>query len=86
MIKLFLLGTQGCHLCELADELVESNLIGACDVAVERIDIAEQGEWQERYAVRIPVLLHPASGIELGWPFDNSDVAKFIEISKQKTL
>lgn len=78
MIKLLLFGTQGCHLCEDAERLIyESQSINA-KVTIEYIDIAEHEQWQERYAVRIPVLLHPESGDELGWPFDQVDVNRFV--------
>ena len=45
---------------------------------VEQIDIAEQEQWQEHYAIRIPVLYHPETQNELGWPFDQAAVAAFI--------
>lgn len=45
---------------------------------VEQIDIAEQEQWQERYSIRIPVLYHPKTRKELGWPFDQAGVSVFI--------
>jgi len=75
MVKLILLGTSGCHLCEEA-ELIMS----ACkNVEIELIDIAEQEQWQEKYAIRIPVLYHVDSKSELGWPFELQQVQQFIE-------
>ncbi|MCK5888596.1 MAG: glutaredoxin family protein [Methylococcales bacterium] len=70
MKKLLLLGTSGCHLCEEA-ELI----IAQCDLKglqLELIDIAEQEQWQANYAIRIPVLYHPETKKELGWPFTQS--------------
>lgn len=76
MEKLILFGTLGCHLCEEA-ELI----IAACDlkrVEIEKIDIAENEQWQEKYAVHIPVLYHPQTKEELGWPFTELDVQTLI--------
>lgn len=78
MIKLYLLGTQGCHLCEQAEEMLDSYLADNNNIEIEPIDIAEHAQWQERYAIRIPVLLHEASGSELGWPFDLLDVEMLV--------
>ncbi|WP_020158129.1 MULTISPECIES: glutaredoxin family protein [Methylobacter] len=79
MVKLLLLGTPGCHLCEEAEAIIET--CRAQDVAqlvIETVDIAEQTQWQTDYAVRIPVLYHPATQQDLGWPFDRNDVNEFI--------
>ena len=73
-MHLILFGTSGCHLCEQA-ELI----INACvPEGVETVDIAEQEQWQEQYAERIPVLYHPETKQELGWPFDQGEVEEFI--------
>lgn len=75
-----LFGTEYCHLCEQAKELVS-----LCDemlnsqIIVENIDIAEHPQWFEKYSVRIPVLLHRESQAELAWPFDAHALAKFID-------
>jgi short subunit dehydrogenase-like uncharacterized protein len=69
-----LFGTSGCHLCEQAEVIVN-----ACvSDGVDYVDIAEQEQWQEQYAVRIPVLYDPETKQELGWPFDQADVEEFI--------
>ncbi|NOR69634.1 MAG: glutaredoxin family protein [Methylomarinum sp.] len=74
-MKLILLGTSGCHLCEQAELIM-----AAFDqVEIELIDIAEQEQWQEKYAIRIPVLYHPETKSELGWPFDQQRVQVFID-------
>lgn len=69
MIKLILLGTSACHLCEQAEELLQQ-----LDIAYEKIDIAEQEQWQERYAIKIPVLLISEGQWELCWPFTIADI------------
>ncbi len=73
-MRLMLFGTSGCHLCEQAKIIVN-----ACvPEGVDCVDIAEQEQWQQRYAVRIPVLYDPQTGQELGWPFDQTEVEGFI--------
>jgi len=71
-----LLGTLGCHLCEVAEAVllpfVEHGLL------VELIDIAEREGWVESYGLRIPVLRRVDSGSELNWPFDGDQVAAFL--------
>jgi Glutaredoxin-like domain (DUF836) len=72
-----LFGTLGCHLCEQAEAIV----LPRCHLQnhqVEIIDIAEHPEWLAKYATRIPVLRHPNSQQELGWPFDDTAVTAFI--------
>lgn len=74
-MELILLGTSGCHLCEEA-ELI---MAGFDQIKIELIDIAEHEQWQDKYAIRIPVLYHAKTGSELGWPFDQMQVQVFID-------
>lgn len=75
-MRLLLLGTAGCHLCEEAEEIIQASLPN--NYAIEIIDIAEQEHWQAQYAVRIPVLYHVETQKELAWPFTQTDVQAFI--------
>jgi Glutaredoxin-like domain (DUF836) len=77
-MKYYLLGTSGCHLCELAEDLLKESLVAETDVFVELIDIAEQTQWQAGYATRIPVLLHQESKQSLNWPFTKANIITFI--------
>ena len=75
-MKILLFGTTGCHLCEEAEVI-----IAACDKKkseIEYIDIAEKEQWQDKYAIRIPILYHPETEKELGWPFTQIQVQNFI--------
>ncbi len=73
-MRLMLLGTSGCHLCEQAELIVN-----ACvPEGVDYVDIVEQEQWQALYAVRIPVLYDPETKQELGWPFDLAEVEDFV--------
>ena len=69
MSKLILLHTSACHLCEQAEALLLQ-----LDITYQKIDIAEQEQWQERYAIKIPVLLNTGSQQELCWPFTIEDI------------
>lgn len=74
-MHLILFGTSGCHLCEQAEAIINACLSDGVDY----VDIAEQEQWQERYAIRIPVLYDQDTQQELGWPFDKSEVEEFID-------
>lgn len=65
---LILYTTAGCHLCEQAAEMLDW-LQQQCQVTVEAVDIASSEALVERYGIRIPVVQHKESGVELGWPF-----------------
>jgi glutaredoxin len=77
MQSIYLYSTPGCHLCEMAREIV-SPLLNNYSLYLEEIDIAESDELIERYGVRIPVLKSPHHLDELGWPFDSERAANFL--------
>ena len=78
MIRLLLLGTSGCHLCEQAEEIINDRFSNNIKLTIETIDIAEHSQWQEQYALRIPVLYHPDTQKDLGWPFDQWQLNAFM--------
>ena len=67
-----LLGTSGCHLCDVAERLVRRKA-PELGFIVEKLDIASSDELVERYGISIPVL-RTESGNELFWPFDDEQV------------
>ncbi|MFI3216294.1 MAG: glutaredoxin family protein [Methylococcales bacterium] len=73
-MSLLLFGTQGCHLCEQAQTLL-SHLA----IPVEKIDIANEIQWQTEFAVLIPVLYHSPSQRYINWPFDSKVILSFIQ-------
>jgi hypothetical protein len=77
MLRLLLFGTSGCHLCEQAEQIINDCRLNKIELTVEAVDIAEQEQWQEKYAFRIPVLYHPETQNDLGWPFDQMQVNEF---------
>jgi Glutaredoxin-like domain (DUF836) len=78
-MKVLLLGTSGCHLCEQAEELINESLQTGLACSIEIVDIAEQTQWQHGFATQIPVLLHQESQHYLDWPFTQNDVLTFIK-------
>lgn len=77
MKPLYLYSTPGCHLCEMAREIVEPLLVNY-SLHLEEVDIAESDELIERYGVKIPVLKSPLHLDELCWPFDRLQVQEFL--------
>ena len=77
MRPVYLYSTAGCHLCELARDIVEPLLAGYA-LRLEEVDIALADELIERYGVKIPVLKSPYHLDELCWPFDSEQAAAFL--------
>lgn len=75
MTEYYLFGTEGCHLCEQAEKLMDGFI---SMINYEKKDIIENEEWSQKYAIRIPVLYHLSSHQELGWPFDEITLQQFI--------
>jgi glutaredoxin len=79
MQTLTLYGTEGCHLCEEAEQLLQqwlTHMPGQFELVT--VDIVGDDALFERYGVRIPVILHRDSGRELGWPFDIGALDAFL--------
>ncbi len=76
-MKLILFGTQDCHLCEQAVDLIRQV---ATEVDLEYVDIARSEALTAEFGVRIPVI-RSEMGSELGWPFDLKMLETFIRES-----
>lgn len=83
-LKLFT--TLGCHLCEVAAEMLEKEMafVEAVNQAetlhldVQKIEISDSDDLMEAYAVRIPVVKFEGSKSELGWPFSAEELRQFL--------
>ncbi len=73
MTDFLLFGTEGCHLCEDAEQLLTD-----AGIAFESRDIMDDEEWQQKYGLLIPVLRHVESQRQLNWPFDSRQLQEFI--------
>ncbi|MBQ0794942.1 glutaredoxin family protein [Zhongshania sp.] len=79
MQELELYGTSACHLCELAEAMLAEILVDETDWQIELIDIADNDDTLERYALKIPLLKSVVDGRELSWPFDKLRIRRFVE-------
>ncbi|MCK6265027.1 glutaredoxin family protein [Vibrio sp. ZSDE26] len=72
MITLY--STEGCHLCEMALELLQ-----ACTLSQELniVDIAFDETLFSRYGVTIPVVRFEES--ELNWPFNSQELQSWLD-------
>lgn len=72
MLTLRFYSTLGCHLCDLALQLVEQSI--HCEqISIDLVDIADDDQLMERYGIRIPVLTNIQSQNEIGWPFSQEE-------------
>jgi hypothetical protein len=74
--------TLGCHLCELAENVVSShNLVHdlPLQIQIKKIDIASDDILVSQFGIRIPVLENPVSKQTLDWPFNQEDLSLFIQ-------
>lgn len=74
---LVLYHTEGCHLCEQAEALLQPFAL-ARGWRVERVDIAAEEALFARYGVRIPVVRDEARAVEIGWPFNATELARVL--------
>ncbi len=72
VVDIQLLGTSGCHLCEVAEKKVRM-LAPQLGISVKKLDIASSDALVEQYGLFIPVL-RSESGQELFWPFDEDQI------------
>ncbi|MBO0211899.1 glutaredoxin family protein [Vibrio sp. Vb2880] len=72
MITLY--STEGCHLCEMAYDLLKQVQLTQ---QVNIVDIAFDDALFSRYGVTIPVLSYQNS--ELNWPFDINELTQWLE-------
>jgi hypothetical protein len=77
-IQYILYGTSACHLCELAEKMInEANKIHGIDY--EYIDIADDDTLLEKYGMTIPVFKCTKSARQLNWPFNKKILKVFID-------
>lgn len=82
MMKLILYGTSACHLCEMAEQHVESAIqqyLPPDTISFEKIDIALDDDLLGKYGLTIPVLKRLDNQAELGWPFTEVDIHSMLK-------
>lgn len=65
-----------CHLCDQAKDIIYPVLQGV-DWRLQEVDISQSDALQERYGIRIPVIVTP-DGREKGWPFSAGQVKRLL--------
>lgn len=78
MSNYYLYHTLGCHLCDDAESLLNTIKLEFKTLDYEKVDIATNDDLVDKYGVRIPVILHAESGVELNWPFDTVSLRQFV--------
>lgn len=68
--------TPGCHLCEIAAQLIVQ-LRSVREISLVEIDIATDERLVARYGMRIPVVSRDDTLQELGWPFTLDELERF---------
>jgi hypothetical protein len=72
-MRITLYGAAYCHLCCLAKAI-----LNGAGVDFLYMDINQQDDLFDKYALRIPVLYRIDTEMELNWPFDESAVLQFL--------
>lgn len=76
-MNLYLFHTSGCHLCELAEQVL-STLPLSEHLRLVPTDIATSEQWMALYDVRIPVIKLDNASTDLGWPFSREEVVQYL--------
>jgi len=86
--KVQLLGTSGCHLCDVAEGVLKefNGVMHAhgFQLEVELVDISISEAMVAAYGIKIPVVIDTVSSQELTWPFDAEQVYEFLRAADSK--
>ena len=75
--NLQLLGTSGCHLCDIAEKLVR-RVAPPLGAKILIVDIADNDTLVDQYGMSIPVLISEQNQV-LCWPFDEQRLVLWLE-------
>ncbi len=79
--QLILYGTEGCHLCDEARDLLDLVLsVHNKPIDYPYIDIVDNDELMQQYGTSIPVIKAIHSNKELNWPFGSRDLVKLLKL------
>jgi hypothetical protein len=86
-LAILLLSTEACHLCELAQQVLQQafaqpeiqQLMAAQAIEIFVQDIIDQPSWLELYGEKIPVLFDEKTQSTLCWPFDAAITAEWLQ-------
>lgn len=86
-MSVLLLSTPACHLCELAQQVLQQaflepdveKLSQAHSIEIYLQDIIDEPDLLETYGEKIPVLLDEETQLSLEWPFDAKEVMAWLQ-------
>ncbi|MGI9275374.1 MAG: glutaredoxin family protein [Endozoicomonas sp.] len=76
MKQLYLYTTSGCHLCEMAEEILVT-LAAEGVIQWLPVEISDSDELVDRYGVHIPVVRSEQHDQEIGWPFSRQKLKQW---------
>ena len=81
MKSVFLYTTSGCHLCKLAEQMLDT--LAAEDGCLwQPVEISDDDQLIERYGIRIPVVRKAGKELdepqEIGWPFSLKELQEWL--------
>lgn len=76
MRNLILYGTEGCHLCEIAEQMLLPFVSDS--LQIELVDIMDDAKALNDFRESIPVLRDIDTQNLLYWPFDENQLMSFI--------
>lgn len=87
VLAILLLSTEACHLCELAQEILQAvfsqedmqRMMENKQYEILLQDIIDDAELIDQYGEKIPVLFDERTHSILEWPFDSNDVIRWFE-------
>ena len=74
--ELRLYTAHNCHLCEVAEDLLQP-LLEQQHLILRKVDIGVDAGLIAAYGLRIPVVVLP-NGVEKGWPFTATQVKRLL--------
>jgi hypothetical protein len=78
-VILNLYSTSHCHLCEEAESLL-INISNQQQIQWECIEIADDSNLLDRYALKIPVIKRIDIDTDINWPFGELDIKNLINL------
>lgn len=73
-LALYLLSTEGCHLCENAKQILDN-----MQQQYQYVDIMEEERLVQTYGEHIPVIIAESAEQALFWPFNEQQIEQYKE-------
>jgi|AntRauTorcE11897_2_1112592.scaffolds.fasta_scaffold33914_2 hypothetical protein len=76
--QLLLYTTVGCHLCEQAEDILRAVTQARPGLTWTPVEISDEPALAEAYGLRIPVVRLAGEDEDLGWPFDEAGLTRYL--------